>query len=149
VGTSLSFSKKRRVYTDGGYFAEQNLIKWAWLVVDERGETLQRSRSSAPAGGRGNYDVERAEATAMKEAIDWVRENPGNYVLITDSKSLIEKIKGNCSNATKDPTVPYVRRTMEEFRRSPMPISFELRWAPRRSDDSMRTVDDWCSLDVN
>jgi ribonuclease HI len=140
--------KKIRVYTDGSYREETNLIGWAWLATDGE-DVLAYGDGSRPAGGRGNYDVEKAEASALKEAVDWIRSNATNVEVITDSKSLIDKIEKKCSNATKDPAVPYIQRTIEEFNRSPLPISISLRWQKRRTDEWQRKVDDWASSKTN
>jgi ribonuclease HI len=137
--------KKLTVYTDGGYFENENIITWAWLVTD--GENIIEMRQGREnAGGRGNYDVEKAESTAMKEAIDWIKEHPDNYVVITDSKALISKIEKRCANATKDPAVPYIQRTIAEFKNSPLPVSLSFDWKKRRSDKWMCRVDDACGL---
>jgi ribonuclease HI len=136
--------KRLTVYTDGGFFQDTNVIKWAWLITDGE-DIIASGDGSENGGGRGNYDVEKAEATAMKGAIDYIHEHPGNYLLVTDSKSMIDKIQNRCANATKDPTVPYIRRTIDNFRRSPYPISLEISWRKRRSDKWMIEVDDRCS----
>jgi ribonuclease HI len=133
-----------KIYTDGSYREDTNLIGWAWVVVDDD-DLVASGEGQLLAGGRGNYDVEKAEASALKEAIDWIRENPCNVEIITDSRSLIDKIQKKCANATKDPSVPYVRRAIEEFNRSPQPISIALRWKKRRTDKWQRIVDDRAS----
>jgi len=130
-----------KIYTDGS--ARDDVLKWAFLVVDGEG-VVKFDMGNMNPGGRGNFDVERAEAEAMKRAVDWARSRPDNYVMITDSKSLVSKICGDCANATNDPTVPYVRRTIEEFRRSPAPISFVIQWRERLSDEWMKRVDSAC-----
>jgi ribonuclease HI len=135
--------KKLSVYTDGSYNEKANLIKWAWLVTDGE-NVIARDSGGENAGGRGNYDVEKAEAAAMKGAIDWIKDHPANYTVITDSKSLIAKIESRVANATKDPTVPYIQRTIKSFKESPLPISLAFVWRRRRSDKFMEMVDDEC-----
>jgi ribonuclease HI len=96
--------------------------------------------------GSGGADVERAESEALMRAVSYCKKHPGNYEVRTDSKSMIDKLKGNVSNATGNPHVNGIRRILQEIKQSPLPHSIELKFVSRRSDEWMILVDDMCEI---
>jgi ribonuclease HI len=136
-------SNYKYVYCDGGVYDDDQLVKWAFLVVKDK-TVIHKECGTVPYSGNHNANVENAEAEAISRAVDWCFENSGNYVLYTDSRSMLDKIHKNVSNATKQPLVNHIRRSVDAIKSSVLPISIDLKYKRRRSDEFSKIVDDLC-----
>jgi ribonuclease HI len=139
--------KRLEIYTDGGVYSDLNLVKWAFIVVENNEDMIYSESGDLNGGGEHNFDVERAESEAIFNALNWVRNNSGNYFLFTDSKSVLEKIRRKSWVHTKNPRIPGICNILEEIKNSPLPISVNLSYCKRRSNIWMKKVDDLCYKD--
>ena len=130
------------VYTDGAAYTEDNVLTWAYIIVrDER--IVHQNCDIIYASGKHAPDVETAESEAMYQVIkDHITNHPDNYILYTDSKSLHDKIYDHCNNASKNPHIKFIQDTLKKFKESPLPISFQVKWRRRCSNDWMSAVND-------
>jgi len=137
--------KKRRgykeIYCDGGVYPKENKVIWGFIVVDTD-EVIQIQNGWI--NGSGGFDVERAESEALFQAFEYIKKNPNNYRIYTDSRSVIDKIEGKVSNATKNPHIKGIQKILEKEKYSQFPTSITLEWKRRRSDIFSEKVDDLC-----
>jgi ribonuclease HI len=124
------------IYTDGG--AE----KWAFVVVQNNSVIYEESGVSGLKAVTCNDDT---ESEAILQALRYAKDRPANYLLTTDSQAVIAKVKGSVANATKNPNIPGIQALLRAFKESPFPISFELKWEKRLSNEFMKRADFLCS----
>jgi ribonuclease HI len=139
--------KKLKIYTDGGVYTELNIAKWAFIIVENDENIVERVCGTLNGGGQHNFDVERAESEAIYNAVEYCKINPDNYELYTDSKAVLEKIQRKSWVHTKNPRIPGICNIIDEIKRSPLPISINLSYCKRRSNKWMQEVDDLCYKD--
>jgi ribonuclease HI len=130
----MASKSKITIYTDGSDFT------WAFIGIDSDGAQVATAVGEME-GVKATTDNDHTEARAIFEAAKWASKTPGNYVLITDSKMIIEKIRGNCNDCTKNPDIVGARRLIDAMNSTPMPTSFRLVWRERLSNEYMVTVD--------
>jgi ribonuclease HI len=123
------------IYTDGGG------EKWAFVVVKDKKIIHEESGVFGISASTSNDDT---ESEAIFRSVQYAKEHPGNYILTTDSQAMIAKINGNVANATKNPNIPGIQTLLKEFKESPLPISFSIKWEKRLSNDFMKRVDALC-----
>jgi ribonuclease HI len=85
------------------------------------------------------------ESEAIFQALVWAKQNPGNYRLVTDSQSALNKIKGNWKDHTGNKRYKGIQNMLVEFKSSPLPISFEVKWEKRISNKWMKMADEMVS----
>ena len=136
-------SKVRRLYADGGFYEDERLVKWAFVVVDGD-EEIHRETGETPYSGGRSSNVENAEIEALYRAAEWAYSHPGNYVLVSDSKSVLDKLTDRVPNATRHPYVNGIKSIMKATNDGPYPTSLTLKFQKRRSDEWMELVDDLC-----
>jgi ribonuclease HI len=134
----------KHLYTDGGYYKSKNRLMWGYIVVED-GRVIDDHECGALEGSGAN-DVERAEVEALRRAAEYTLSHPDNYVIHTDSKSLIDKIQKRVPNATREPSVTRIQRIISDANSSPLPQSIVLKFEKRRSNEFMKRVDDMCEL---
>ena len=134
-GTSGS-NKYIYIYTDGG------LEKWAFVVVKDNGIIFEESGFFGISASTCNDDT---ESEGIFRAVQYAKEHPGNYILVTDSQAIIAKINGNAANVTRNPNINGIRAVLKEFKESPEPVSFSIKWEKRLSNEFMKRVDFLCS----
>jgi ribonuclease HI len=130
------------IYTDGGYYANLNLVKWAYIVVENDEDII--SSDSGNLNGSGSFDVERAESMAIFNALNYCSMYPQNYRLKTDSRSMLDKIENKVPNATKNPLIKGIQEKIKQIKTSPFPCSISLSYCKRRSNKWSREVDNRC-----
>jgi ribonuclease HI len=142
----ITVSKKdyRYVFCDGGVYENLRLVKWAFVVVSMDYE-LYHKFGTVPYSGNHTANVENAEAQAIYEAFLYIKENPGNYVVMSDSQAMIDKIQKKVSNATRHPHVKAIQNMIEEIKYQPAPTSAVLKYHKRRSDKWSCYIDDVCN----
>jgi ribonuclease HI len=133
--------KTIEIYTDGGVYDFLNLCKWAIYVPSKD----HIEKGTFP--GSGSYDVERAESFAILKACEYALNNLGNYTLLTDSRSVLDKIQNRVSNATKNPDIVGIKNLIKKINSNPGPCSLNLKFLRRRSNEFSKIVDDLVSND--
>jgi ribonuclease HI len=123
------------IYTDGG------LEKWAFVVVKDNAIVHEESGKFGISASTTNEDT---ESEGIFRALQYAKLYPGNYILVTDSQAIIDKLNGNVANATKNPNIQGIKNLLKEFKESPLPVSFTIRWEKRISNDFMKRVDTLC-----
>jgi ribonuclease HI len=123
------------MYTDGG------LEKWAFVVVKDNAIIHEESGKFGIAPSTTNEDT---ESEGIFRALQYAKLHPGNYILVTDSQAIIDKLNGNAANATKNPNIQGIKKILKEFKESPLPVSFTIKWERRISNDFMKRVDALC-----
>ena len=136
-------SKNITIYCDGGCYDATREVNWAFVVVKDN-KIINELFGSCPYGGNHNANVESAEAHAVWEALAWCTEHEGNYILCTDSRSMLDKIEGKVPNATKQPMVKAIQNMLDYHKKSPKPISATIKYVKRRSNEFSKRVDDLC-----
>ena len=131
----MASKKYTYIYTDGGK------EKWAFVVVKDDKIIHEESGVFGISASTTNDDT---ESEAIYRAIKYAKENPGNYILTTDSQAIIAKVNGNVANATKNPNIPGIKSLLKELNESVLPISFSIKWQKRLSNDYMKLVDASC-----
>jgi len=133
----MGSGKKTYIYTDGSDSS------WAFIAVrdDKEVATAMGDMEGVPA----TTDNDRTEGRAIFKAVEWAMSNPGNYVLITDSKSAINKLNGNWKDHTGNADWMGAIRMIASVNESPGPVSFRIVWRERLSDEWMRRVDKMAS----
>lgn len=127
-------AKRNRIYTDGG------LEKFAIVVVEDDRRTYEVVSTYGMSVTTTNDDT---EGSAILAACEYVKGHPGNWIIITDSKAIIDKIRGG-TNATRNPSINGIKNILKEVNTSPDPISIEIKWQKRLSDEHMKYVDGLC-----
>jgi ribonuclease HI len=137
--------KYLQIYTDGGCYKELNIVKWSFIVVENNEDIIQSGTGTLSASG--GFDVERAESEALYRALVFCKENPDNYRIYTDSRSVLDKIENKVNNATRNPHIKGIQEILVQIKNSPYPCSVSLNWCKRRSNKWMQEVDDRCYKD--
>ena len=123
------------IYTDGGS------EKWAFVIVKDKKIIYEESGSFGLSVSTSNDDT---ESEGIFHALRYAKEHPGNYILTTDSQAIIAKVNGNAVNVTRNPNIRGIQTLLREFKDSPLPVSFSIRWEKRISNEYMRRVDALC-----
>jgi ribonuclease HI len=124
------------IYTDGG------TEKWAFVVVKDNKIIFEESGVFGISASTSNDDT---ESEGIFRAVQYAKEHPGNYILVTDSQAIIAKINGNAANATRNPNINGIKKMLKEFSESRAPVSFSIKWEKRLSNEFMKRVDSLCS----
>jgi hypothetical protein len=138
------------IYTDGGAF--DGVLRWAFIVVEQLGDEsvlTWKENGTLNPGGQHNADVETAETEAIRNAVEYIYKNPSNYEIRSDSKAVIDKLKGNVPNHSANKNIQGIRHRIFDINADPGPWSCNLRWIPRRSDAWSKYVDDLCEKDCD
>jgi ribonuclease HI len=128
----MASNKYVYIYTDGG--AE----KWAFVVVKDGKIIHEESGTFGLEASTNNDDT---ESEGIFRAIQYAKEHPANYILTTDSQSIIAKVNGNVANASGNPNIRGIQSLLKEFKESPKPISFSIKWEKRLSNEFMKRAD--------
>jgi len=131
----MSSRKYTYIYTDGG--AE----KWAFVVVKD-GKIFYEEYGVFGLGVSTSNDD--TESEGIFRAIQYAKERPDNYILTTDSQSIIAKLNGNVANVTKNPNIRGIQTILKEFKESQSPISFSIKWEKRLANEFMKRADELC-----
>ena len=131
-----SSNKYVYIYTDGG------LEKWAYVVVKDNKIIFEESGFFGISASTSNDDT---ESEGIFRAIQYAKEHPGNYILVTDSQAIIAKVNGNMVNVTRNPNINGIRSILKEFKESLAPVSFSIKWEKRLSNEFMKRADFLCS----
>ena len=123
------------IYTDG--VPE----KWAFVVVKDDRIIHEESGVFGISASTNNDDT---ESEGIFRALQYAKNHPDNYILITDSQAIIAKVNGNVANASKNPNIPGIQTLLKEFNESPLPISFAIKWEKRLSNAFMKRADALC-----
>jgi len=129
-------SKYIYIYTDGG------LEKWAYVVVKDNKIIFEESGFFGISASTSNDDT---ESEGIFRAVQYAKEHPGNYILVTDSQAMIAKVNGNMVNVTRNPNINGIRAILKEFKESQAPVSFSIKWEKRLSNEFMKRADFLCS----
>ena len=124
------------IYTDGGP------EKWAFVVVKDDRIIFEESGVFGISASTSNDDT---ESEGIFRAIQYAKEHPGNYILVTDSQAIIAKVNGNTANVTRNPNINGIRTILKEFKESMAPVSFSIKWEKRLSNEFMKRADSLCS----
>ena len=131
----MSSSKYIYIYTDGG------IEKWAFVVVKENIIIYEESGIFGLYASTNNDDT---ESEGIFRAIQYAKEHPDNYILVTDSQAMISKINGYAANVTKNPNIRGIQMLLKEFRESHLPVSFTIKWKKRLCNEFMKRADFLC-----
>jgi len=123
------------IYTDGG------TEKWAFVVVQDNKIIFEESGVFGISASTNNDDT---ESEGIFRALQYAKDRPGNYILTTDSQAIIAKVNGNAVNVTRNPNIRGIQAILREFRESPLPVSFTIRWEKRLSNEFMKRADYLC-----
>ena len=123
------------IYTDGGS------EKWAFVVVRDNTIIHEASGTFGISASTNNDDT---ESEGIFRALQYAKDHPDNYILTTDSQAMIAKLNGNIANATKNPNIRGIQTILKEFKDSPLPISFSIKWEKRISNEYMKRADLLC-----
>ena len=123
------------IYTDGGP------EKWAFVVVRDNSIIHEESGVFGLSASTSNDDT---ESEGIFRALQYAKDHPDNYILVTDSQAIIAKVNGNVANVTKNPNIPGIQTLLKEFKESHKPISFSIKWEKRLSNAYMKRVDALC-----
>ena len=131
----MSSKKYVYIYTDGG------IEKWAFVVVKDNRVIHEESGTFGISASTSNDDT---ESEGIFRALEYAKDHPDNYILITDSQAMIAKINGNAVNVTKNPNIRGIQTLLKEFRESRAPVSFSIKWEKRLSNEFMKRADFLC-----
>ena len=131
----MSSKKYVYIYTDGG------TEKWAFVVVKDNKIIYEESGKFGISASTCNDDT---ESEGVFRALQYAKTRPDNYILTTDSQSIIAKVNGNVTNVTGNPNIKGIQTILKEFKDSTLPISFSLKWEKRISNEFMKRVDFLC-----
>lgn len=131
----MATNKYTYIYTDGGK------EKWAFVIVKDGKIINEESGVFGLSVSTSNDDT---ESEGIFRAIQYAKDHPANYILVTDSQAMIAKINGNVSNNTKNPNIKGIQALLKEFRESHLPVSFSIKWEKRLSNEFMKRVDFLC-----
>jgi len=123
------------IYTDGGP------EKWAFVVVKENKIVHEESGIFGLVVSTSNDDT---ESEGIFRAMKYAKNNPANYILTTDSQSIIAKVNGNVFNITKNPNIRGIQTLLREFKESCLPVSVSIKWEKRLSNEFMKRADALC-----
>lgn len=138
-------NKYLNIYTDGAYYEDQNKIVSVFTIYKNNVRLYLFKDINDASGGA---DVEMAEALAIYTASRYCQENPENYQLFTDSRSLLDKIQNKVPNATKNKCITSIQNILKDINSSNKPQSLSLHYMKRRSNQFMKEVDDYCKLNI-
>jgi len=124
------------IYTDGG------TEKWAFVVVKDNGIIYEEAGVFGISASTSNDDT---ESEGIFRAVQYAKEHPANYILVTDSRAIIAKLNGNTANATRNPNINGIKKILRELNESQAPVSFSIKWEKRLSNEFMKRVDFLCS----
>ena len=131
----MASNKYIYIYTDGGP------EKWAFVAVQNSKIIHEESGTFGICASTNNDDT---ESEGIFRAMQYAKAHPANYILTTDSQAMIAKINGNVVNATGNPNIRGIQTILKEFKESPLPVSFALKWEKRLSNEFMKRVDFLC-----
>jgi ribonuclease HI len=123
------------IFTDGGK------EKWAFVVVKDNLIIHEESGTFGISASTNNDDT---ESEGIFRALQYAKGHPDNYILTTDSQAVLAKINGNAVNVTKNPNIRGIQSLLKEFKESPLPVSFTIKWEKRISNNFMKRVDALC-----
>jgi ribonuclease HI len=123
------------IYTDGGP------EKWAFVVVQDNNIIHEESGKFGISVSTCNDDT---ESEGIFRALQYAKAHPDNYILTTDSQAIIAKVNGNAVNVTRNPNIRGIQTILKEFKESPLPVSFSMKWEKRISNEFMKRVDFLC-----
>jgi len=123
------------IFTDGG------TEKWAFVVV--KNDTIMHEESGT-FGLSASTSNDDTESEGIYRALRYAKDHPDNYILTTDSQAIIAKINGAVANVTKNPNIRGIQTLLKEFKDSPLPVSFSIKWEKRISNTFMKRVDALC-----
>ncbi|WP_461257737.1 hypothetical protein [Treponema sp. R80B11-R83G3] len=135
-GKACGSNKYIYIYTDGG------LEKWAYVVVKDNKIIFEESGFFGISASTSNDDT---ESEGIFRAVKYAKDNPGNYILVTDSQAIMAKVNGNMANVTRNPNINGIRAILKEFKESQAPVSFSIKWEKRLSNEFMKRADFLCS----
>ena len=131
----MSSLKYNYIYTDGG------TEKWAFVVVQDNKIIYEESGIFGLGVSTNNDDT---ESEGIFRALQYAKAHPANYILTTDSQAIIAKVNGNVFNVTKNPNIRGIQTILKEFKDSPLPASFAIKWEKRCSNEFMKRADFLC-----
>ena len=131
-------NKYTYIYTDGG------IEKWAFVVVKNDKIIHEESGIFGISASTNNDDT---ESEGIFRALQYAKARPDNYILTTDSQAMVAKINGSMINASKNPNIRGIQTMLKEFKESPEPVSFSIRWEKRLSNAFMKRADALCRND--
>jgi ribonuclease HI len=131
----MSSRKYVYIYTDGGP------EKWAFVVVRDNNIIHEESGTFGISASTSNDDT---ESEGVFRALQYAKDHPDNYILTTDSQAIIAKVNGNVVNVTKHPNIRGIQTLLKEFKESPLPVSFSIKWEKRISNAFMKRADTLC-----
>jgi ribonuclease HI len=123
------------IYTDGGP------EKWAFVAVRDNTIIHEESGTFGISVSTNNDDT---ESEGIFRALQYAKAHPANYILTTDSQAIIAKVNGNAVNVTRNPNIRGIQTLLREFKESPLPVSFAIKWEKRISNEFMKRVDFLC-----
>jgi ribonuclease HI len=123
------------IYTDGGH------EKWAFVVVLDNKIIHEEAGTFGISASTSNDDT---ESEGIFRALQYAKDHPANYVLTTDSQAIIAKVNGSAVNVTRNPNIRGIQIILKEFRDSPLPVSFAIKWEKRIRNEFMKRVDFLC-----
>ena len=123
------------MYTDGGP------EKWAFVVARDNIIIHEESGKFGISASTSNDDT---ESEGIFRALQYAQAHPANYILTTDSQAIIAKVNGNAANATRNPNIRGIQTILKEFKESPEPVSFAIKWEKRLSNEFMKRADFLC-----
>lgn len=135
----MGTQKNKLIYTDGSD------TTWAYIIVDNN-TIIKQDRGYMPTRKEAN---DLTEAEAIFQAVSWCKDNPDNYILITDSKAALHKINGDWKDHTGCHRWKGITNIINEINQSPLPWSFSIYWKKRLSDKWMKQVDEICTIARN
>lgn len=135
LNSNMLSKKYLNIYTDGGP------EKWAFVVVQDNRIIHEESGKFGISVSTNNDET---ESEGIFKALQYAKNHPGNYILTTDSQAIIAKVNGNVANVTKNPNIRGIQTILKEFKESPLPVSFTIKWEKRISNDFMRRADFLC-----
>jgi ribonuclease HI len=111
------------------------------VVVKDNAIIHEESGRFGISASTNNDDT---ESEGILRALRYAKLYPGNYILVTDSQAILDKVNGNVANATKNPNIQGIKNMLREFKESPLPVSFVIKWERRISNGFMKRVDALC-----
>jgi ribonuclease HI len=123
------------IYTDGG------TEKWAFVVARDEKIIHEESGTFGISASTSNDDT---ESEGIFRALQYAKEHPANYILTTDSQAMIAKVNGSMVNVTRNPNIRGIQTILKEFKESPLPVSFAIKWEKRISNEFMKRADFLC-----